>query len=205
MDYFPPAETPNTKTNQIFTKIDNFSVTSKAYGDLTGRFPYQSSRGNQYFLVVYDYDSYAILVELLKSRSGSDIKKAYMTIYQRLEKRGCAPSMFILDNEISKELLTAFENNNIKHQLVPPEVHRRNAAERVIQTWKHHFIAGLSSVDPTFPISEWDQLVKQGEITLNLLRNSRVNPGLSAWAYLQGQFDYNATPWLHQEQKWWSM
>ena len=91
-------------------------------------------------------------------------------------------------------MTSAFTRNNIKYQLVPPEVHRRNAAERAIQTWKHHFIAGLSTLDPTFPISEWDRLIQQGEITLNLLRNSRVNPNLSAWAYLFGQFDYNSTP-----------
>ena len=31
-------------------------------------------------------------------------------------------------------------------------------------------------------------------ITLNLLRNSRVNPRLSSYAYLFGTFDYNKTP-----------
>ena len=78
--------------------------------------------------------------------------------------------------------------------MVPPENYRRNAAERVIQTWKKRFIAGLSSVDPTFPMSEWYRLVQQGELTLNLLRNARVNPKLSAWTYLFGKLNYNDTP-----------
>ncbi len=90
--------------------------------------------------------------------------------------------------------MTAFQCRNINFQLVPPDVHRRNAAERAICTWKNHFIAGLCSTDPTFPMAEWDRLVRQGELTLNLLRNSRVNTRLSAWAYLSGPFNCMATP-----------
>ena len=193
-DFFPPPELPNQKRHEIFVQLTPFQATDKAYGDITGRFPYMSSRGNQYFLVIYDYDSNAILVEVLKSRSGTDIKNAYMSIYTKLASRGCAPRTFILDNEISSELTQAFTKKKIKYQLVPPEVHRRNAAERAIQTWKRHFISGLCTVDPSFPMSEWDRLVRQGELTLNLLRNSRVNPKLSSWAYIFGAFDFNSTP-----------
>ena len=96
--------------------------------------------------MVYDYNSNKKLVEVLKSRNGTEIKNAYLTIINRLTTH--------LDNEVSTELLTTFRNKNSK--LVPPEVHRQNAAERAIQTWKNHFIAGISSTDPTFPMSEWD-------------------------------------------------
>ena len=80
------------------------------------------------------------------------------------------------------------------YQLVPPGIHRRNSAERAIRTWKNHFIAGLPSVDPNFPLNLWDRLVEQGHITLNLLRASRMNPKLSAYAQIEGEFDYNRTP-----------
>ena len=73
-------------------------------------------------------------------------------------------------------------------------MHRRNAAERAIQTCKDHFLVCLANVDPEFPITEWDRLLPQASITLNLLRNSRMNPKLSAYAYLFGNFDFNATP-----------
>ena len=168
--------------------------TKKTYGDLTGRFPYTSSRGNQYFLVIYNYDSNAILVELLKSRSGTELSSAYNCACDWSSRSGCPPKFFMLDNKIPTDLSNVFDQKNIKHQLVPPENYRRNAAERVIQTWKNHFIAGLSSVDPTFPMSEWYRLVQQGELTLNLLRNARVNPKLSAWTYLFGKLNYNDTP-----------
>jgi hypothetical protein len=90
-----------------------------------------------------------------------------------------------------KDFLTKEE---INFQLIPPGMHRRNAAERAIRTWKNHFIAGLCTTDPNFPLFLWDKLVEQANITLNLLRASRLNPKLSAYAQLHGSFDFNRTP-----------
>ena len=67
---------------------------------------------------------------------------------------------------------------------MPLHNHRANVAERAIQTFKNHFKAGLASVDEQFPIAEWDRLLDQAFLTLNLLRTARVNPKLSAHAYL---------------------
>jgi hypothetical protein len=84
--------------------------------------------------------------------------------------------------------------NDVDFQLVPPGIHKRNAAERAIRMFKNHFIAGLCSADKTFPIHLWDQLLPQAKITLNLLRGSRINPKSSAWAQVHGIFDFNHTP-----------
>jgi hypothetical protein len=40
----------------------------------------------------------------------------------------------------------------------------------------------------------WDKLLPQATITLNLLRKSRINPRMSAYAQLNGHFDFNQTP-----------
>jgi hypothetical protein len=85
-------------------------------------------------------------------------------------------------------------NSNVDFQLAPPGIHQRNAAERAIRTFKNHSIAGLCSVDQHFPLHFWDRLLPQAILTLNLLRGSRINPKLSAWAQLNGAFDYNCTP-----------
>ena len=85
-------------------------------------------------------------------------------------------------------------SEGIDYQLVPPGVHRRNAAERAIRTFKNHFIAGLCSTDKNFPLHLWDQLVPQAELTLNMLRGSRLNPKVSALTQLNGHFDFNRTP-----------
>ena len=78
---------------------------------------------------------------------------------------------------------------------IPPQ-YRRDAAEAAIQTFKNHLLSGLATCDPQFPIIEWDRLLPQAQLTLNLLRNSKVNPKLSAWAHLNGTFDLNKTPLL---------
>jgi hypothetical protein len=67
-----------------------------------------------------------------------------------------------------------FTINDITYQLVPPHCHRRNAAERAIRIFIEHFVAGLFSVDPDFPLHLWDRLLPQAEITLNLLRTSSM-------------------------------
>jgi hypothetical protein len=54
-------------------------------------------------------------------------------------------------------------------------------------------VAGLSSVDPAFPLHLWDILLPQAEITSNLLRTSRLHPQLSAAAHFHGLVDYNKT------------
>ena len=87
-----------------------------------------------------------------------------------------------------------FELMKIQYQLVPAGTHRRNAAERAIQTFKSHLIAGICGADPNFPLHLWDTLIEQCEITLNMLRASRIHPQLSAHDSLNGTFDFNKTP-----------
>jgi hypothetical protein len=86
-----------------------------------------------------------------------------------------------------------FTTNDVKYQLVPPHFHQRNAVERTIWTFKEHFVAGFSSVDTSFPLHLWDRLLTQAEITLNLIRTSRLHPQLSTAAHFHGLMDYNKT------------
>ena len=58
----------------------------------------------------------------------------------------------------------------------------------------NHFISGLCSVDKNFPLHLWCRLLDQAELTLNMLRMSRINPNLSAHEQLHGIHDFNATP-----------
>ena len=81
-----------------------------------------------------------------------------------------------------------------KLQLVPPDNHRSNIAERAIQTFKNHFIAILAGVDPKFPMHLWCRLVPQAVLTLNLVRPAHVSQKKSAYTYVHGDFDYNKMP-----------
>ena len=188
-----PAKIP-AKTLNCFYSIIDIPKKEKAYTDQTGRFPCQSSRGNNYFFVCYNYDGNSILVEPIKNRETESIIAAWKKCHARLTKNGDVIKKYILDNECSAKFKDILTENEIEYELVPPHQHRRNAAERAIRTFKNHFLAGLATCDPDFPLREWDRLVTQAELTLNLLRNSRVNPNLSAWAYLFGNFDFNKSP-----------
>ena len=67
-------------------------------------------------------------------------------------------------------------------------------AERTIQTYKNHLISGLFTCDSKFPAREWDRLLTQCNITINLLISARCNPSLSAHAAVHGNYDFNTTP-----------
>ncbi len=84
--------------------------------------------------------------------------------------------------------------NEQQYELVPPNIHIHNAAEKAIQTFKNHFWSGLANCDPEYPVKELDRLLVQCEITLNLLQNSRMNTNLSSLATIQSVYDFNKWP-----------
>ena len=151
-DFFPPPEP--TRSGQILATIITHSNKNKAYFDLTGAFPYVSSRGNKYIFILYDYDSNSILTHPLKSKNAGEIKQAWVYLHTKLRNSGLEPNTYIMDNEAANELKQAILKYKITYQLTPPHIHRINAAERAIRTFKNHFLAGLASVDPSYSINE---------------------------------------------------
>ncbi|KAI2506705.1 Reverse transcriptase (RNA-dependent DNA polymerase) [Fragilaria crotonensis] len=190
---FPNSDPDNQRTHHCFASIVE-PPTGQIHTDQTGKFVVASSTGNNYILVLYDYDSNSILVAPMRSRTGPCILAAFQGLHARLVAAGLRPRLHRLDNECSVALKQFLVAEDIDFQLVPPGMHRRNAAERAIRTFKNHFIAGLCSVDKNFPLHLWDKLLPQAELTLNLLRGSRINPKLSAHAQLHGAVDFNRTP-----------
>ena len=55
-----------------------------------------------------------------------------------------------MDNKASSSLKMTMGTMYLKYHLVPTSNHRENNAERDIQTFKNHLIAGLYSVDKYF-------------------------------------------------------
>lgn len=56
-----PDSNPPTHTHNVLATLVPFDEKNMAYSDQTGRFPYITSRGNAYILIIYDYDSNAIM------------------------------------------------------------------------------------------------------------------------------------------------
>ena len=82
------------------------------------------------------------------------------------------------------------------YQLVPPNNHRRNYAEKAINIFKNHFISGLSSLHKQFPLTLWCRLLAHAADTLNMPRSSNLNPSISSYNELYGNYDYEKIPIL---------
>ena len=105
-DIFPNKD---SKCYHCYAAIIAKPEKGKTYSDQTGRFPYQSSRGNKYIFILYDFDSNAILKEAIKDRSASSLTKAWECAYNRLTHNGHQTQLHILDNEISEEFAEALK------------------------------------------------------------------------------------------------
>jgi hypothetical protein len=74
------------------------------YTDQTGRFPVVSRKCNKYIMILYDYDSNAILAQPVKDRTAPELLKAFQVMEQELVSRGLKPKLIKLDTEASKLL-----------------------------------------------------------------------------------------------------
>ena len=157
--------------------------------DSTGRFPITSLSGNEYIMVFYCEDSNYIHVEPYAFKAASSHTAAFDRGFKFFTTRGRTPRIQRLDNECSAQLLHHMQQVcGQRVELVAPEDHGPNKVKRAIQTWKDHFIAGLATVDPDFPIGLWDQC-RQLEDVLNMMRGSHTHPHLTAYEELNGPID----------------
>ncbi len=183
-----------------FVYPTTITATGRTYSDQSGAFLIPSTSSMKYLFILYhDYDSNLIWATPLlpTSQTKEQILKAYKSSsVDILAQRGFKPVLQRMDNECSQLLRDFMTNENIQYELTPAGKHSCNdAAEKSIQTFKDHFIAGLSSTNPSFPIAHcWDKLVPQANITLNLLCPSRLNPSLLTYHQIFGAFNYNKTP-----------
>ena len=77
--------------------------------NLCGVYPTMSNCGMKYILVLYDYNSDAILARTMKTNKRKVITTAYKSIYDELTEAGITPILQYLDNETLKELIAAIE------------------------------------------------------------------------------------------------
>ena len=117
------------KTQSCFYIILDMAKLATTYMDLTGKFPYQSSHGNNYVLVPYNYDGNAILVEPMPDREAVTIISCWKKYHDRLINNGVVTTKYILDNECSTAFKHALKNQQVTFELVPPNQHGCNATE----------------------------------------------------------------------------
>ena len=133
------------------------------YTDLTGAFPVNPAREKKLLYIAYSYDANGILWEPMKSKNYSEMSRVFKTVYEKLDKRGIKPKFHIMDNEESRKVMIWLERNKVDAQKVSLHNHRANTSERMIETVKHHFIAGMAGTDENYPIQDWYRAVYSPE------------------------------------------
>jgi len=187
-----PQAPLNARTNHVFMQVH--AIDGVIFSNQTGRFPITSNRGKAYIVVFYVYDANYIHSIPIKSRSKEVLLRAYHEVYEWLLVRGFKPLLHKMDNETLHEVEKFIQGQQTCLQYTPPDMHCTNPAERVIRTWKNHFLAGIAGLPKSFPIANWCRLTKQCDTTLNMLRPCHQNPLLSAHEALEGSFSFDATP-----------
>ena len=182
----------NKKTHLVFMTavLANDWIVS----DQTGTFPRTSNRGNKYMCVFYIFDPNFIKGVPIKSRHKEALLRVYQIVYKWCETRGFKPQLHKMDNETSKdveEFIT--EQHNTKLQYTAPDRHC-HPAEKAVQTYKATFKFILVSLPKQCPISYWCRLLTQTDLSINIVRPCHQTPLLSAWAAMEGNLHFGATP-----------
>ena len=84
LDIAPSQEPQNRKTNKVYVTIVTEENVKKSYSDQTGRFPHQSSRGNEYVFILYNYDSNSIHSVPIPNRQAATIRDAWVSTFKKL-------------------------------------------------------------------------------------------------------------------------
>jgi hypothetical protein len=87
----------DARTHYCYASI--IEPTGQIYTDQTGRFVTPSSTGNNYLMVLYDYDSNHIFPLPLKNRTAKTLLDGYKQLHAQLCNAGLRPKLQRLDNE----------------------------------------------------------------------------------------------------------
>ena len=78
--------------------------TGVLYNDLTGLFPYMSLEGNVCYLIVYHYESNAILGLPISGFDDNTVFTVYKTQFEFLESKGFKIKLNVMDNQCTKQI-----------------------------------------------------------------------------------------------------
>ena len=130
-DMNPPVE--KEKLNQLFCYVGMVDKKDGTiYVDNTGNFPITSIDGMKAIFILYDWTTNAILATPIKTATDEEMIRAFKKNITYLTQRGFKPAFNVIGNVASKAIKAYLMEEKIKMQLVEPNNHRANAAERAI-------------------------------------------------------------------------
>ena len=98
---------------------------------------------------------------------------------QCLKDRNIMVDLQILENEESTECKSIIKSDwVVVYQLVPPHIHHRNSAELKIRNFKANIPSILAGIAKNSHNNLWYLLIPQTELTLDILRQSNLNPNI---------------------------
>ena len=110
-DPIPQPQKIKNRIHQVGVQTidhDEFTqLTGMISTDQTGRFLVTSRQGNKYIMVLYDFDTNAILATAIKNQKAEQLVKGYNVLYDILRQAGIQTEIQRLDNETSKDLIKA--------------------------------------------------------------------------------------------------
>jgi hypothetical protein len=108
-------------------------------------------------MIAFHADGNLILQQVFESKSEAIKLQPTTPLWHAWQQGGLSVDLQILDNKASVEYKKAITFKwNTKFQLVPPDMHCQNWAERAICTFKDHFLAILASINSAFPPYLWE-------------------------------------------------
>jgi hypothetical protein len=120
-----------------------------------------SLEGNVCFLIIYHYETNAILALPIAGFSDDIIFAAYQRQYHLLKLKGYKIRLNVMDNQATKVIKKFLDEEQCSLLLVEPHNHHVNAAKCTIQTFNVHFISALATTNSKFPLQLWDRLMPQ--------------------------------------------
>jgi hypothetical protein len=99
-------------------------------------------------MVIHDVDSNSSWAEALKDNTGGKLILARARALELMQKVGIVLKHQVLDNQASVAYKKAIGNSGMTYELVPPDDHQHNMAEKAIRTFKDHFVGVLSGCAP---------------------------------------------------------
>ena len=106
-------------------------------------------------MVIHKIDGNSTWIEPMKNKTQGEMIKTRRITLKCTKLQGIVPLHQILDNENYESYKEEILATKMSYQLMPPNNHRRNIAERAIKTWKNHFIGVIAGIAATLPLHLW--------------------------------------------------
>jgi hypothetical protein len=161
--------------------------------DYTGRMIPRGSKGTLHFLIA-TWGSY-IHFEPLSTLRGPDTAAAIQSAVNFFRRFNVNLDTIRMDNQTSPEIQQMALDLDLKWDMVNPDMHESNRAERAIRTGKNHMIAARAGFDTSCPSTFVDRCLFQIELTVNIIHPFEYDTTISAHHGLIGErFDFARHP-----------